>query len=71
MFNVLVKMSSEQKSFLVTVKEAMERYYANDQRRIDHALQVSIYAGELLAYIDADPVVTLATAYLQAPPNAE
>jgi predicted HD phosphohydrolase len=64
MFNVLVKMSSEQKSFLVTVKEAMERYFANDQRRIDHALQVSIYAGELLAYIDADPVVTLASAYL-------
>ncbi|MBW2689125.1 MAG: HD domain-containing protein [Deltaproteobacteria bacterium] len=64
MFNILVKMSSEQKAFLVTVKEAMEKYFATDQRRIDHALQVSLYAGELLAYIDADPVVTLATAYL-------
>ncbi|NOR49647.1 MAG: HD domain-containing protein [Desulfuromonadales bacterium] len=42
----------------------MEKYFASDQRRIDHALQVSIYAGELLAYIDADPVVTLASAYL-------
>ena len=64
MFNVLVKMSSEQKTFLVTVRETMEKYFASDQRRIDHALQVSIYAGELLAYIDADPVVTLASAYL-------
>jgi hypothetical protein len=64
MFNVLVEMSSEQKAFLVTVRETMEKYFASDQRRIDHALQVSIYAGELLAYIDADPVVTLATAYL-------
>ena len=64
MFNILVKMSAEQKAFLATVKEAMERYFANDQRRIDHALQVSLYAGELLAYIDADPVVTLVTAYL-------
>jgi hypothetical protein len=64
MFNVLVKMSSEQKAFLVTVRETMEKYFASDQRRIDHALQVSLYAGELLAYIDADPVVTLASAYL-------
>jgi putative nucleotidyltransferase with HDIG domain len=64
MFNILVKMSSEQKAFLVTVKETMESYFATDQRRIDHALQVSIYAGELLVYVDADPVVTLAAAYL-------
>ena len=64
MFNILIKMSSEQKAFLVTVKKAMEDYFVTDQRRIDHALQVSLYAGELLAYIDADPVVTLAAAYL-------
>ncbi len=42
----------------------MERYFGSDQKRIDHALQVSLYAEELLAYIDADPVVTLAAAYL-------
>jgi hypothetical protein len=64
MFNLLVKLSSEQKLFLAKVNTAMECYFATDQRRIDHALQVSIYAGELLVYVDADPVVTLAAAYL-------
>ena len=42
----------------------MQDYFGLDQCRIDHALQVSCYAEELLAYIDADPVVTLAAAYL-------
>ncbi len=64
MFNLLVKMSSEQKTFLTSVKEAMESYFATDQRRINHALQVSLYTGELLAYVDADPLVTLTAAYL-------
>ena len=56
MSNFLVKLSPEQKDFLAEVETCMERYFAADQRRIDHALQVSIYAEELLTYIDADPV---------------
>lgn len=64
MFNVLVKLSPEQKSFLAAVKAAMEKYFGVDQRRIDHALQVSLYAEELLTYVDADPVIVIAAAYL-------
>ena len=64
MFNLLVNISTEQKIFLAKVRAAMEQYFGKDQRRIDHALQVSLYAGELLAYIDADPVLTLSSAYL-------
>ena len=64
MFNLLVNLTTEQKSFLTNVRAAMEQYFGDDQRRIDHALQVSLYAVELLAYIDADPVITLSSAYL-------
>jgi HD superfamily phosphodiesterase len=46
------------------VRQAMEDYFADDARRIAHALQVTVYAEELLAYIDADPTVTLTAAYL-------
>lgn len=41
----------------------MEGYFGTDQRRVEHALQVYIYARELLAYIEADPVLTLSCAY--------
>ena len=64
MFNVIVKMDTEQKTFLAQVRDAMQVYFGADQRRIDHALQVSCYAEELLSYIDADPVTTLVAAYL-------
>ena len=64
MFNILVKMDADQKAFLQRVREAMQDYFGADQRRIDHALQVSCYAEELLSYIDADPVTTLVAAYL-------
>lgn len=64
MFNLIVKITPEEQSFLEAVKAAMENYFGADQRRIDHALQVSLYAEELIAYVDADPVVTLAAAYL-------
>ncbi len=64
MFNLLVKISPEHQTFLDSVRSAMERYFGEDQRRIDHALQVSLYAQELLSYIDADPVRTLTAAYL-------
>jgi hypothetical protein len=64
MFNLIVKVSTEEGAFLESVRAAMEEYFGEDQRRIDHALQVSLYARELLSYIDADPVQTLAAAYL-------
>jgi putative nucleotidyltransferase with HDIG domain len=59
--------------FLQQVRLAMVGYFGADSRRIDHALQVTAYAEELLAYIDADPTVTLTAAYLHdiGIPNAE
>jgi HD superfamily phosphodiesterase len=42
----------------------MEDHFGEDERRIAHALQVTAYAEELLAFIDADPTITLVAAYL-------
>ena len=64
MFNILVKLNDDDKAFLDNLREAMTAYFGEDQRRIEHALQVTIYAQELLAYVDADPVIVLAAAYL-------
>lgn len=64
MLNLLLKLSAEQKLFLADVRLAMEQYFGEDQRRVDHALQVTRYAEELLVYIEADPVLTLTSAYL-------
>lgn len=50
--------------FLDRVRGAMENYFGGDIRRIQHALQVTAYAGELLDYIDADRTLTLTAAYL-------
>ena len=51
-------------ALLPAVRRAMEAYFGADRRRIEHALQVAGHAERLLAYIDADPVLTLAAAYL-------
>jgi hypothetical protein len=64
MFDLLVKPNAEQKSFLAAVRAGMESYFGADRRRIEHALQVYVYARELLSYIEADTVVTLTAAYL-------
>ncbi|ALC16753.1 putative metal dependent phosphohydrolase [Desulfuromonas soudanensis] len=50
--------------FLDRVRLAMEEYFGSDVRRIAHAHAVTGYAAELLAYIDADEVLTIAAAYL-------
>lgn len=50
--------------FLQRVRQAMEDHFGGDTRRIAHALQVTAYAEELLAFIDADPKVTLTATYL-------
>jgi len=42
----------------------MEAYFGADQKRIGHALQVTAFARDLLANVDADEQVTLAAAYL-------
>ncbi len=42
----------------------MESYFGSDVRRIAHAQDVFRYAVELLHYVDADPVLTLTSAYL-------
>ena len=56
MLDSLVKISAEQRALLAEIKTAMQRYFGDDQRRIEHALSVTMYAEQLLAYIDADPV---------------
>ena len=60
----LKPVTPEHKSFLGQVRCAMENYFGQDQRRIDHALAVAGYAEQMLAFIEADAVVTLAAAYL-------
>lgn len=60
----MVRIGDVDQAFLGQIKQSMENYFGQDQRRIDHALQVTEHAHELLAYIDADPVITLSAAYL-------
>lgn len=60
----LKPVSPKHQSFLDQVRSAMENYFGQDQRRIDHALGVAGYAEQMLAFIEADAVVTLAAAYL-------
>lgn len=60
----MVRIDDAEQVLLDQIKRSMENYFGQDRRRIDHALQVTEYAHELLAYIDADPVITLSAAYL-------
>lgn len=68
MFSEMVKqlkpVSSEAQQFLEKVRAAMQAYFGNDQRRIDHALQVATYTEQMLAFIEADAVVAMSAAYL-------
>jgi HD superfamily phosphodiesterase len=64
LYELLVDMTSEQKNFIESIKQAMRAYFGADARRVAHADAVAGYASELLACIDADPVLTLAAAYL-------
>lgn len=64
MYDLLVKTTPEQTAFLAAVAAAMEEYFGADRKRIEHARQVAAYARQLLAYIEADPVLTLSAAYL-------
>ncbi len=56
--------SADQSLFLDRVRSAMENYFGDDQRRIEHALQVASYAEQMLLFIEADAVLTLSAAYL-------
>ena len=68
MFTETVKqlkpVSLEQRRFLDKVCAAMQDYFGDDQRRIEHALQVASYAEQMLAFIEADAVVAMSAAYL-------
>lgn len=61
---LIVPMSPEDKAFIDRIRLAMEGYFQADARRTAHAHAVAGHARELLAHIDADPVLTLAVAYL-------
>lgn len=61
---VLVKLDSEEQHFLKQVCQAMETYFATDVRRIAHAHDVTTHARNLLQYVDADPLLTIAATYL-------
>lgn len=59
-----VSLSSADRHFLNQVRQVMETYFATDVRRIAHAHDVTMRACSLLKYIDADPLLTIAAAYL-------
>ena len=60
----LLNLGQAERKFLDQVRLIMETYFATDVRRIAHAHDVAMHARNLLQYIDADPLVTLAAAYL-------
>lgn len=60
----IVSIKPEDKEFIESVIMSMESYFGADSRRIRHAHSVAGYARELLAFIDADPVLTMTVAYL-------
>jgi len=64
LINSLQPVSVDQRAFLDRVRSSMEHYFGDDQRRIDHALQVASYAEQMLAFIEADVVLILSAAYL-------
>jgi putative nucleotidyltransferase with HDIG domain len=49
---------------ITRVRAAMEEYFGNDSRRIDHALRVTSFARRLMEEEPADPELVLATALL-------
>jgi HD domain len=49
---------------LALVSAAMKNYFGADKRRIDHALRVTAYAGQLLEHEAGDRELVLATALL-------
>ena len=64
MHELIVPVMPEQREMLDNIRKAMEEYFGADARRIAHAHAVAGHARELLAYIDADPLLTLTVAYL-------
>ena len=54
----------ENMTFIGRVESAMAAYFGADARRIAHAHAVAGHARELLAYVEADPLLTMTVAYL-------
>ena len=57
-------LSESQQRFLVRLEQVVESYFAVDVRRIVHTRDVAGYALDLLLYIDADPLITIAATWL-------
>jgi hypothetical protein len=51
-------------SRISAVRKAMIEYFGVDQRRINHALKVTEFAGELLKYEPGNPELVIVTALL-------
>lgn len=49
---------------ITQVRAAMEEYFGNDAKRIDHALRVTAFAAQLMDQEAADPELVMATALL-------
>lgn len=49
---------------IAQVQEAMKEYFGTDERRIDHALRVTMYACQLMETEPANPDLVVATALL-------
>lgn len=62
--SVVEGLSASERLFLEQVRLVMESYFASDVRRIAHAHEVTEHAADLLQYIDADPLLTIAACYL-------
>lgn len=61
---LIASIMSKDKEFIDRIRLEMEAHFGDDARRIAHAHAVAGHARELLAYVDADPVLTMAVAYL-------
>ncbi len=61
---VLEQLSDREQILLEQIRQIMETYFATDVRRIVHAHEVTAHALNLLQYVAADPLVTLAASYL-------
>jgi HD superfamily phosphodiesterase len=61
---ILYRLSDSDRLLLEQIRLVMETYFATDIGRITHAHEVTDHALNLLEFIDADPLITLAASYL-------
>ncbi len=61
----LASLAEEQHQFLDRVQAVMESYFAGEVEKIAQSHEVVADTMQLLPFVDADPLVTIAAAYLQ------